>query len=118
MGLFSFLISLIHKHLPSLAQPLATTLLPYNSFTLYKTQINMNKEKLFTLTLHQQEKNWYKTIHLKIITKGSKPSTLRLLFLLLFNYRHIPKNSNFNIIINCSQVSNNPTPTFDKASLN
>ncbi|WPQ65939.1 hypothetical protein SIO70_13845 [Chitinophaga sancti] len=77
-----------------------------------------NKQKLFTLSLHQQESNWYKTLHLRIITKGSKPSAFRLIMLLLLNYRHIPKYSNFHITINCSQLNSYPTPTFDKSSLN
>ncbi|WP_343689376.1 hypothetical protein [Chitinophaga sp.] len=78
----------------------------------------MNKQKLFTLTLFQQESTWYKTLHIRIITKGSKPSTIRLIILLILNYRHIPKYSNFHITINCSHLNNYPASTFDKSSLN
>jgi hypothetical protein len=78
----------------------------------------MNKQKLFTLTLQHQENNWFKTLHVRIITKGSKPSTIRFILLLMLHYRHIPKYSNFNITINCSNYNNYPVPSFDKSSFN
>lgn len=77
-----------------------------------------NKKKLFTLTLQQQESNWFKTVHLRIITKGSKPSTLRIILLLLLHYRDIPKYANFNITINCSHLQSYPVASQDQPSLN
>ncbi|WP_343673924.1 hypothetical protein [Chitinophaga sp.] len=77
-----------------------------------------NKQKLFTLSLHQQASNWHKTLHLRLITKGNKPSTFRLVILLLLNYRHIPRYSNFNITINCYHINSHPKPSFDKSSFN
>lgn len=78
----------------------------------------MNKKKLFTLTLQQQESSWFKTLHLRIITKGNKPSTLRIILLLLIHYRDIPKYSNFTITINCSHLQSYPTAAHDQPSLN
>jgi hypothetical protein len=77
-----------------------------------------NKKKLFTLTLQQQESSWFKTVHLRIITKGNKPSTLRIILLLLFHYRAIPKHANFTVTINCSQLQSYPAPSEDPPSRN